>query len=47
LPLILTAPTNRELFAATLRIAGGSDADTSIDETTTSGASDRHGRLLT
>ena len=45
--LILVAPTNRKLFAATLRIAAGSDADTSIDDTTALGASDLHGRLIT
>ena len=45
--LILVAPTNRKLFAATLRIAAGSEADTSIDDTTVIGASDLHGRLIT
>jgi hypothetical protein len=35
--LILVAPTNRKLFAATLRIAAGSDTDTSIDDTTALG----------
>ena len=45
--LILVAPTNRKLFAATLRNAAGSDADASVDDTTALGASDLHSRLLT
>ena len=44
--LVLVAPTNRELFAATLRVAAEGDTDASIDEATTSGASDLHSRLL-
>jgi hypothetical protein len=47
LPLIPAAPTNRKLFAAAFRVAAGSDADTSIDDTTALDASDLHGRLLT
>jgi hypothetical protein len=47
LSLILVAPTNRKLLAAALRIATEDDTDSSIDDTTTPGASDLHSRLLT
>jgi hypothetical protein len=45
--LILVAPTNRKLFAATLPIAAEGDTDASIDDTTTPGAFDLHGCLPT
>ena len=43
---MLVTPTNRKLLAATLRIAADGEADASIDDTATPGASDLHSRLL-